>query len=662
MSRLGTAFLTIYDAKDGDSPTYVRYYSNYPGLLSEMGDPDDSPPNTTVGWTSFTTTAPSTAYWIAEKRTVGETVYGWILTAVQSKTGGLPFVKYEMLSTTAPTDPFGTGLSTWETHAIEAVEAFTGRDYTDPKEFGYGTTIVIDYANNATVAGTYKRDETNGTDEWEAPSQFIDGSLVVDGSIVAAKIAANSIDANKIVVTGSAAIETAAAAATRATGTLTDAATDAASKVAVVTDNIYAENTTEINGGKIATDTITADAIDANTITATEMAASSVKAITIDLDDTLNLLDDNSGIASGKTSLSDFSNDGIYIGNGTDTSNNQISGINVSGGSSVVSFRSDGTFAMAGVELYGTVTTGTAIEYSTSGSYSLDVSTLSTGDNITIEIIGGGGGAGHGAYYNYPSDRDGTAGGAGGDTIIVISNSTSGNVTYTATGGTGGPNDPFTGSVSDYRSSSYGEAGESSYYGSGGSAGGDSRTGDDYSSAEAGGDAASTAYGAGGGGHGAYDSSSGTYHRYSSYGGHASSRSVINYSKRAGDTTISITVGVKGVGAGPPSGDGAAGYAKITPAGVTFSDPIDFDDFFILPSNSDMVGLSSITSSSHNSYHSAPQGAGWYWVSGLVGYGSSYWSQQGFVPWGVDIYNNGGALSIRHYGNNSATLYYKKLS
>ena len=707
---------TLTSGEAGDTPSYTRYYTTYPGLLSEIGDPDNTVSGVT--WTLFTGTAPSTAYWVAEKFTVGTDVSPWAIYPVQAKEGGIPFVRATKAGYNKPT----LGDSTWITDAVAAVSSFTGRSYSNQKEFGYGTVVVIEY-DNGKLAGKYTR--SGSSDAWVDPAEFIDGDLVVDGTIAAEKIQATSIDATKLVVTGtnaitystvgadptgaaataeSNAISTAAADATtkantaesNATSTaaadattkantaesnaistasadatskantaesnaISTASADATSKVAVVTNNIYTPNTTTIDGGVITTGSITAGAILANTITADKMAANSVRAVSIDLDDTINLLDNNSGIASGKTNLSDFDNEGIYVGNGTDTSGNQISGINVSNGNSVVSFRSDGTFAMAGVDLYGTVTTGTAIEYTSVGTYTLDISTLSTGDNITIEMIGGGGGGGQGAYYDYTGQEDGFPGADGGDTIAVINNSTNGNVTYTAAGGTGAPDDPFTGSVRDYRSSPYGEAGESSYYGSGGSAGGDSRTGDTYSSVEDGGDAASTAYGAGGGGHGAWDSGSGTYHRYSSYGGHAATRSVINYSKRAGDTTISITVGALGAGTGA-GGDGAGGYAKVTPAGVTFSDPIDFDDFFILPSNADMTGLPSITSSSNGSSHAAPQGAGWYWVSGGV-YGSqnTVWSQQGLVPWGVDLGNNGGSLSIRHYSNSTSTMYYKKL-
>ena len=716
---------TLTSGESGDTPSYTRYYTTYPGLLSELGDPDNTVSGVT--WTLFTGTAPSTAYWVAEKFTVGTDVSPWAIYPVQAKEGGIPFVRSTKSGYNKPT----LGDSTWITDAVAAVSSFTGRSYSNQKEFGYGTVVVIEY-DNGKLAGKYTR--SGSSDAWVDPAEFIDGDLVVDGTIAAEKIQATSIDATKIVVTGtnaityttvgadpsgaaataeSNAISTAAADATtkantaesnatstaaadattkantaesNATSTaaadatskantaesnaistasadatskantaesnaISTASADATSKVAVVTNNIYTPNTTTIDGGVITTGTIVANSIAANAITADKMAANSVRAVTIDLDDTINLLDDNSGIASGKTNLSDFANEGIYVGNGTDTSGNQISGINVSNGSSVVSFRSDGTFAMAGVDFYGTVSTSTPIEYTSAGTYTLDISSLSTGDNITIEMIGGGGGGGQGAYYNYTGQRDGFPGADGGDTIAVINNSTNGNVTYTASGGAGAPDDPFTGSVRDYRSSSYGEAGESSYYGSGGSAGGDSSTGDTYSSAEDGGDAASTSYGAGGGGHGAYDSGSGTYHRYSSYGGHAATRSVINYSKRAGDTTISITVGALGAGTGA-GGDGAGGYMKVTPAGVVFSNPVDLSPM------RDPSTWSTVYLTGRGTYDGPPAGVGWYLLQ--PGYtttsgGTTYYNSiigQTIYGNGEHFYSSGTEPIILYWANN----------
>ena len=738
-SSLTWSYPTIL-AKDGESPTYTRYYTDYPGLLSELGDPDNA--GTGVTWTAFTGSAPSSAYWVAEKFVIGTDVSPWAIYPVQAKEGGIPFVRSTKAGYNKPT----LGDSTWITDAVAAVSSFTGRSYSNQKEFGYGTVVVIEY-DNGKLAGKYTRSGTSDT--WVDPAEFIDGDLVVDGTIAAEKIQAASIDATKIVVTGtnaityttvgadpsgaaataesnaasdattkaniaesnaistasadatskantaesnatstaaadatskantaesnatstaaadatskantaeSNAISTASADATSKANTaesnaISTASADATSKVAVVTNNIYTPNTTSIDGGVITTGTIVANSIAANAITADKMAANSVRAVTIDLDDTINLLDDNSGIASGKTNLSDFANEGIYVGNGTDTSGNQISGINVSNGSSVVSFRSDGTFAMAGVDFYGTVSTSTPIEYTSAGTYTLDISSLSTGDNITIEMIGGGGGGGQGAYYDYTGQEDGFPGADGGDSIAVINNSTSGNVTYTASGGTGAPDDPFTGSVRDYRSSPYGEAGESSYYGSGGSAGGDSSTGDTYSSVEDGGDAASTAYGAGGGGHGAWDSSSGTYHRYSSYGGHAATRSVINYSKRAGDTTISITVGALGAGTGA-GGDGAGGYMKITPAGVVFSNPVDLSPM------RDPSTWSTVYLTGRGTYDGPPAGVGWYLLQ--PGYtttsgGNTYYNSiigQTIYGNGEHFYSSGTEPIILYWANN----------
>ena len=54
--------------------------------------------------------------------------------------------------------------------------------------------------------------------------------------------------------------------------------TDAAAKVAVVTDNIYTTNTTTIDGSNITTGSITANTIAAGSITADKIEADSITA------------------------------------------------------------------------------------------------------------------------------------------------------------------------------------------------------------------------------------------------------------------------------------------------------------------------------------------------------------------------------------------------
>jgi hypothetical protein len=259
MSRLGTAVITVYDVSDGSTPTYARYYSTFPGLHSEMGDPDS--PGTGVTWTSLTGSPPSTAYWVAEKFVIDSVSTSWAIFPVQAKDGGIPFVTYTKGGYNMPT----LGDSTWISDAVDAVEDFTGRPYSNQKEFGYGTTVVITY-DDGKLSGRYTRN-SSGADTWVAPASFIDGNLIVDGSIAAAQIAANSITANEIEANSITADEIATNAITATTikvsgpdsVTASTISADPAGTGLAITDNIYVPNTTTLNGVKIGDGTVTAD-------------------------------------------------------------------------------------------------------------------------------------------------------------------------------------------------------------------------------------------------------------------------------------------------------------------------------------------------------------------------------------------------------------------
>ena len=193
MSRITSGSITIYDVIDGAAPVYERAYSTIAGLFSEMGDP--TTPGAGVTWTTVIGPAPATAYWIAERITLGVVVGDWQLFPVKAKDGGLPFVTYTKAGFNKPT----LGDSTWIADAVAAVSAFTGRPYTNQKEFGYGTTVVITY-DNGKLSGIYRR--SANTDVWVAPTSFIDGDLIVDDSISANHLSANSVNTNAITLDG----------------------------------------------------------------------------------------------------------------------------------------------------------------------------------------------------------------------------------------------------------------------------------------------------------------------------------------------------------------------------------------------------------------------------------------------------------------------------
>jgi len=175
----------------GDTPTFERYYSNTAGLASEMGDP--TTPGTGITWIITSGAAPSSAYWIAERYTLSGITTAWQIYPVKAKDSGIPFVTYTKAGFNKPV----LGDSVWIADAVAAVSAYTGRSYTNQKEFGYGTVVVIEY-DDGKLSGRYIR--SVGVDTWVAPASFVDGDLIVDGTIASDKIQANAITSDKIYV------------------------------------------------------------------------------------------------------------------------------------------------------------------------------------------------------------------------------------------------------------------------------------------------------------------------------------------------------------------------------------------------------------------------------------------------------------------------------
>ena len=271
MSRITSGSITIYDVIDGAAPVYERAYSTIAGLFSEMGDP--TTPGAGVTWTTVVGPAPATAYWIAERITLGIVVGDWQLYPVKAKDGGLPFVTYTKAGYNKPV----LGDSTWISDAVIAVSFFTGKTYTNQKEFGYGTVVVIEY-DDGKLAGTYRRSGTSDT--WVTPGSFIDGDLIVDGTIASDHIQANAITSGKIAAGSISADEIAGGSITGnklviggptglTAATLgADVAGAGQAAADVIENNIYSSGTTTINGGKVTTGSITATQIATGTITA----------------------------------------------------------------------------------------------------------------------------------------------------------------------------------------------------------------------------------------------------------------------------------------------------------------------------------------------------------------------------------------------------------
>ena len=252
--------------------SYVREYSTDAKLQTYMGDPTN--PGAGVTWASIATGSPvpSSAFWVAEKYTFNGTTSSWVLFPVKSREVGTPLASYTITGRNKP----ALSSSQWSDDTLVAMSSHTGETYSSVKEFGYGTAVVIKY-DDGKQYGLYKKN-SSGVGEWVAPADFIDGDLLVDGTINADKLMANSIQAGHITVTGSNAVtpSTISAASQSALDTtninVTTAQTTADSKtlpteVAAAVNN----NTTTIDGAKITTGSISAAHIDAAGLTANEV-------------------------------------------------------------------------------------------------------------------------------------------------------------------------------------------------------------------------------------------------------------------------------------------------------------------------------------------------------------------------------------------------------
>jgi len=345
MSRTGRAALTIYDVIDGSIPTFTRYYSITPGLFSEMGDP--TTPGTGVTWTLASGAAPSTAYWIAENYTIDGVTSAWQVYPVQAKDGGIPFVTHTKVGFNKPT----LGSATWITDAVAAASAFTGRTYTNQKEFGYGTTVVITY-DDGKLYGRYV--QSGGVDTWVAPLEFIDGDLIVDGSIASDKIQANTITATQI-------------------------------------------SADSITATEIQANTITATEIAAGTITATQIAADAITANKIVMDGNIEFSTVASGVQFGKTTLGDTSTGAFFGRSGS------VAGFNISSATSGIYADSSGIMSLNNVRLY-TGAPGTALELLNPGTYATNLASTTT--VISVIIVGAGAGAQNSVPFDTTTGRE----------------------------------------------------------------------------------------------------------------------------------------------------------------------------------------------------------------------------------------------------------------
>lgn len=248
------------------SVSYVRYYSTDPKLQTYMGDP--TTPGTGVTWIAIATgvAIPGAAFWVAEKYTFNGVTSSWVLFPVKSKEVGTPLASYIIKGREAV--PALTDAQ-WDADTLVAVGSHTGEVYSSVKEFGYGTAVVIDYPDPTTgdsrkQYGIYHRN-SSGVGEWLVPDTFVDGSLLVNGTINADKLMANSIQAVHITVTGPNAVTPATIeAATQVSMTAVEQAaieaqkTADAAQTAEEVSTAIANDTTVIDGARITTGTVDA--------------------------------------------------------------------------------------------------------------------------------------------------------------------------------------------------------------------------------------------------------------------------------------------------------------------------------------------------------------------------------------------------------------------
>jgi len=176
-------------------PELERYRTTKHGLRSDIGTPDA--PGAGVTWVLG---GPLTdTMWLADRFTIDGQKGPWEVYPVQAAQNGFPFIRYEKTGFNQPT----LGDTVWIQDVIIAAIAFTGRPFTNQKELGYGSVVVIAY-DDGTLVGKYIR--SAGIDSWVTIDNLIEGDLVVDGTIVGDKIQANTIDATKIVLSGVGAI------------------------------------------------------------------------------------------------------------------------------------------------------------------------------------------------------------------------------------------------------------------------------------------------------------------------------------------------------------------------------------------------------------------------------------------------------------------------
>ena len=307
------------------------------------------------------------------------------------------------------------------------------------------------------------------------------------------------------------------------TSTINDATPDASINVAKIAN--LTVDMAQVTG------TLTASQVSAGLITSNMVDTAGISADKITMDGNIEFANTQSGVQFGKTSLGD-SQAGAFFGR-----SGGVAGFNISSSTSGIYADSAGQVALNNVRLY-TGSAGSAAEFPNPGTFTLNISSIST--SITVIIIGGGGGscnAGATSFAGTGWIRAGTSGTASNIKWYSGLNGT-GSVlgTYTAAGGAGTAG----GSVASNTSSAAGYAGQASSKAAGGSGGN---------------------YSGGAGGHGTFGSGGGGPAGSDTYNG--STNAPVNVSAAAGATVSQLITKPSGaqsvklfVGTGGTGGQG----------------------------------------------------------------------------------------------------------
>ena len=198
-----TDYLWENISSSAGAASFLRYYTYSSEIESNIGNPDT--PGVGVAWVGISPSVaiPGAAFWVAEQYTMNGIESAWVVKKYKTKSAGFGLVAW----TKSPVGAMPALNSTaWNTDTLLATGAFTGETYNNITELGYGTAVVITYSDGK-LQGLLKN--VSGVATWVSAPNFIEGDLLVDGTInsdqittnaiVASKIATNAITATKIV-------------------------------------------------------------------------------------------------------------------------------------------------------------------------------------------------------------------------------------------------------------------------------------------------------------------------------------------------------------------------------------------------------------------------------------------------------------------------------